>query len=149
MKSIIREIDQRAESIKNDDDADVSLAVGDVLRQGDLYIVRIHELPIGRKPRKDRQLAEGDTQGSRHVLEGDARLFDLEQVTDVNREIAKACGPMNLREYQIGPVFEVGADGATLAHPEHGNRALTDPGCYATVFQRSLTADDREERARD
>lgn len=150
IKQTMEQIGQQAEAIRNDDHAPVSMAIGDVCRQGDLYLVRLGELPIGRKARKNRQLAEGDTQGSRHVLEGDAELFDLDQVNDLEREVRRACGDsVALRDYQIGPVFLVGEAGATVTHPEHGDRTLSEPGCYATIFQRSLTSDDREERARD
>ena len=46
-----------------------SPSLGDVVRQGDLYLVAIEALPKGTATR-ERQLVPGTTQGSRHVVEG-------------------------------------------------------------------------------
>ena len=40
-------------------------SVGDVVRQGDLYLVCIDKLPENGTPTKNRQLVPGTTQGSR------------------------------------------------------------------------------------
>lgn len=147
VEQTMKQITDIAEEIKNNAPADVALEIGDVLRQGDLYVVRVHSLPQQRRRRGNRQLADGDTQGSRHVLRGKCGLFDVDS-EDVAGLLRKADRRFEVRDYQVGPAFET-AGPATIEHPEHGHRTLSEPGCYLTVFQRSLTVDEREERARD
>lgn len=137
-----------SEQICSDAPRDLTLGKQDVVRQGDIYILPLSKLPPCLKNRASRQLADGDTQGSRHVLAGDAEMFDPQYTGDVAAFIGSEYPGVQLREYQIGPVF-LAKGPVTVEHPEHGHRTLTEPGAYAVVFQRSLTADDREERARD
>ncbi len=147
VSNVLREVTEQAEAIKNNAPASVGVEIGDVVRQGDLYLVRIHELPKSRKKRSNRQLADGDTQGSRHVLRGKAQLYDV----DAQQAIAllkKADRRFDVRDYQVGPGIQI-EEPATVEHPEHGHRTLTEPGCYLSIFQRSLTAEQLEERARD
>lgn len=136
-----------AETIRSDEPRSLALGKQDVVRQGDIYIMPLSKLPKNLRKRTSRQLADGDTQGSRHVLVGPADLFNADPM-DMADLIAKEYPGVELREYQIGPVFKT--DGAvTVEHPEHGHRTLTEPGCHVVIFQRSLDADGREERARD
>ncbi len=147
IEKALAEQHELAEQIRSDEPREVSLGKQDVLRQGDIYIARIPSLPVTKKIRKDRQLADGNTQGSRHVLTGDADLYDPD-TTAMREVLAKSYPHLDVQDYQIGPTFETRGP-VTVEHPEHGNRTLTEPGCYATVFQRSLEADGREARARD
>lgn len=147
IEKALQDQDDLAHRIKSDQAKELSLGRRDVLRQGDLYILKLPGLPTGLKPRKSRQLADGDTQGSRHVLQGQAEVFDADP-SDVIALVNKEYRGTELREYMIGPVFRT-SGGCVIEHPEHGNRTLADPGCYGVVFQRSLDADGREERARD
>src|SRR6185437_12492752 len=100
---------------------------GDVSHQGDLIIVCIGALPKSARPRKDRQLAEGSTQGSRHVLQrGD--LYDAEagEVADLIRA-ATTC---TVAPLYLGPVFVSPANPTAddLTHPEHGAQGFP-AGC--------------------
>jgi hypothetical protein len=122
--------------------------VGDVAHQGDLIIVRITALPSSAVPRADRQLAEGSTQGSRHVLvRGDVFNADTSQVQDA---IRSATGVLIDSKY-VGPVF-VSPESPTandLAHPEHGDQGFPAGSVCAVVYQRNLDAEDREARVQD
>jgi hypothetical protein len=40
------------------------------VHQGDLYLVRVSEIPAGAKPRKDRTLKLGESTGHHHTLTG-------------------------------------------------------------------------------
>ena len=51
--------------------------VGSVSHQGDVILVAIAGLPTGAKVRTNRQVADGTTQGSRHILEGGDHLLNL------------------------------------------------------------------------
>lgn len=100
-----------------------ALAPGDYHRQGDVYITRIHEIPKGAIPidNPSAQLAPGDTQGSRHVID------DL------------SCVEMFAKKDQTaldGPILNV-KQPITINHPEHG--AVSFPaGFYAITYQRQL-----------
>ena len=98
-----------------------SPSLGDVVRQGDLYLVCVESLPDGR-PWKGRQLAPGTTQGSRHVAEGECRIVDGND-TDAPREL-------------LGPSFECLGD-VEVSHPEHGNKILPEGTCWSVVHQRT------------
>jgi hypothetical protein len=140
---------QGAEQLKSDAHADVALAIGDNLRQGDLYVVRVDQMPDG-KPRTNRQLAIGSTQGSRHILDGKVKSLIDPDFAGAARSLTRLDRRIELRPYQIGPAFEVSRGKAvTITHPEHGDRTLTEPGCYQVVYQRALDADEQEMREQD
>lgn len=126
----------------------VSFEPGDVSLQGDLIIVAIHSLPASAKARANRQLAEGTTQGSRHILErGD--VYDC-AASEVVKAIAKATG-VTVNDQYVGPVFISPADPTEndLSHPEHGDQGFPAGTVCAVVFQRSLDAEEREQRVVD
>lgn len=121
--------------------------IGTVAHQGDVMFVRIASMPPG-KPRKNRQLAEGATQGSRHVLKG-GLVFDCEP-GEVARLINAVCRNVNVHARYIGPVFRTKDGEADVTHPEHGDHCYRgEDWVIATVFQRSLDAEEREARVQD
>lgn len=120
--------------------------VGDVAHQGDVIFVGIAKLPGSAKPRKNRQLAEGNTQGSRHVLKG-GRCFDCDQA-EVSQLIEFATRQSIAARY-IGPVFTTNAE---VDHPEHGNHVWPKSlgkQVVAVVYQRNLDSEEREQRVID
>lgn len=126
---------------------EADLTVGSIGRQGDLYLVRIAALPASAKPRRNRQLADGNTQGSRHVLErGEA--FDCAPAAVV-AAIKIVCPKASVAESYVGPVFRTVNGAALLTHPEHGDHGYVGDMVVAVVFQRSLDAELREQRVRD
>lgn len=121
---------------------------GDVSHQGDLIIVCIGKLPKSAKPRNDRQLAEGNTQGSRHILErGDIFNAEAEEVA----ALIKAATKCDVATEYLGPVFVSPADPTAedLTHPEHGNQGFPAGAVCAVVYQRNLDAEEREQRTQD
>lgn len=125
-----------------------AFTTGDVSHQGDILIVGIASLPKSAKPRANRQLADGNTQGSRHILErGD--VYDCES-GEVVSAIKSATGVTVEAEY-VGPVFVSPASPTEndLTHPEHGNQGFPAGQVCAVVFQRNLDAEQRARRARD
>lgn len=143
------------ENITNDETrivTDSMLGVGDNIAQGDLYFVRIASLPASAKPRgSNYQLAEGDTQGSRHNLDN-GKAYQCDKA-EVIAAIKKACG-CTINEKYIGPVFETVNGRAYVSHPEHGDHdfrveSVGGSMCIAVVFQRALDAEEREARVID
>lgn len=96
--------------------------VGAVVRQGDIYLTRIDKLPEG-KPSKERQLAEGETQGSRHVITGDVELVTGVSFGRVNQVL-------------VGPAFKCNGK-AELTHPEHGNKILPEGSIWQVTYQQA------------
>lgn len=103
-----------------------TMKVGQVVRQGDIYIERVAKIPQDATPRADRQLAPGSTQGSRHVVEGDATLYDRLKASPLH-----------------GPLIDA-PERFVVTHPEHAHVSLPS-GKYAVTFQRDYA---QEEAAR-
>jgi len=144
-----KQTEQQHEPIVNDSPKmHATFEPGDVAHQGDLIIVAIHTLPRSAKPRKNRQLTDGTTQGSRHVLErGDVYDCDLAEVA-VAIHAANGC---SVARAYIGPVF-VSPSAPTendLTHPEHGHQGFPAGAVCAVVYQRSLDQEQREARVAD
>lgn len=127
------QVQKEAEKIKNDETAEVgTMSVGDVVRQGDLYLIAIPRLPKTRKSHAGHQLAPGETQGSRHVaLTGDVHDCPVQEVAALIRE---ALPEVTVDPALIGPVIDAKGP-CEIDHPEHGNRILPE-GAYAVVYQR-------------
>jgi hypothetical protein len=106
---------------------------GDCVAQGDLYLTKLEGVPHSAKPAEVRlQIAEGDTQGSRHILDSadGVRMYRISHP-----------GPMD------GPVLEL-TEERVLTHPEHRHVRLS-PGVYGVHYQRNLDAEERVTRVRD
>lgn len=150
MKTLMPSVIESAESIVNDDPrefCDADFPVGTVAHQGDLIFVRIKRLPTSAKSRANRQLAEGTTQGSRHVLSvGDAFDCDAEHVSAA---ISAVCRGVVVDTKYIGPVIQSVDGAADVVHPEHGDHFYRGDMVIACVYQRSLDAEQREQRVRD
>ena len=149
MQATAKKLGEDYEAIVNDAPRLLeSLEVGDVSHQGDLIIVRIASLPRSAKVRRNRQLAEGTTQGSRHVLRwGKVYNADWEEVAVLIRE-ATGC---EIASPYIGPVFISPAEPTArdLDHPEHGPQGFPAGAVCAVVYQRNLDAEEREQQVRD
>jgi hypothetical protein len=142
------------EAMVNDDPRlldEAQFEVGDVSHQGDLMVVRVHCLPEDARPRgpqESRQLAPGETQGSRHVLER-GRIYDCD-VDQVRRLIQQANG-CDVNSRYIGPMFvsPLAPTEHDLTHPEHGHQGFPAGAVCAVVHQRVLDQDEQERRALD
>jgi hypothetical protein len=121
---VLRDVADQAERIRNDaEQRPAFVDPGDEVRQGDVYLTRLAGLPRGlvKVDRPARQLAPGDTQGSRHCLRSlrGVRVYRLAEP-----------GPLD------GPVIEAEREWA-VDHPEHANFVLP-PGVYAVTYQRAF-----------
>lgn len=126
-----------------------TFSVGDVSAQGDLYIVGIASLPKSHKPRASKQMADGDTQGSRHILLDHIEAYDCDP-EEVAALIKEANGA-TVEAHYIGPVFVSPANPTAddLHHPEHGNQGFPAGTICAVVIQRNLDAEEQAQRAKD
>lgn len=101
-----------------------AIAVGQAIRQGDVYLLRIERPAALGAMIADRQLAPGTTQGSRHVL-GDGPGIHAGGSDD----------PL------LGPVI-IADERFVLAHPEHAHFSLP-AGCYQVRYQQDLREAER------
>lgn len=138
----VRELSANAERIRNDELRvfGAEWMPGDSAAQGDLLLVCIHRLPKSAKPRDRRQLADGDTQGSHHMLEV-GECFDADPADVV--ELIKEATSLVVGGLYLGPVFR---GPALLTHPEHGDQQWTSPCVNAVVYQRVWDAERAEAR---
>lgn len=90
---------------------------GSVERQGDVYVEHVADDAPRGKPTLNRQLAPGNSKGSRHVVEGEGV------------EIYESRGKSILE----GPLFYA-PNGCTVTHPEHADVDLPD-GTYRAAYQ--------------
>jgi hypothetical protein len=130
-----REIASDVEKIKNDDRAVIgTMSSGDVVVQGDVYLVCLDAEPTITGPANSRQLAPGTTQGSRHIVVGecDVLTVDADSATEILNRLIPATKP---HDQFIGPLVRA-PRGCEVTHPEHGDRVLP-AGTYLAVFQRS------------
>jgi len=103
---------------------------GQAVRQGDVYLVVVEGVKAGA-PVLNRQLAPGETQGSRHIAEAPAQIF--QSPGHPLKGIASNA--------LLGPLVE-SAKTWNLAHPEHAHVSLP-PGQYQVVYQLDFAAQRR------
>jgi len=104
-----------------------TIEIGQHVRQGDVYIERVKDDHAKGAKTKDHQLADGSTQGSRHVADSSVEVF-------------LPTGGLSVLE---GPVI-LAPERWTLAHPQHSDVSFPS-GTYRTCFPRDY---DQEELAR-
>lgn len=108
------------------------MKVGQAARQGDVYIRAIKEIPEGYKKisvSNSFQIVEGNTQGSRHVLEHSGNVTVYE----------------NKSSELLGPVLDA-KESFCISHPEHAHFKM-QPGLYQVTFQQDYA--EIERRVRD
>lgn len=115
-----------------------SIAVGEFARQGDLYLCRIDSAGKDWRPTDNRQLAPGVSNGSRHVVDGDADILTSPEANPVERL------PNLNRVRLLGPQI-MAKERITITHPEHAHISLP-PGVYQTTYQLDF---DRQQAVRD
>ena len=94
------------------------------IRQGDVYLTRIEELPQGLKEVMDnRQIVPGSSTGSRHVMHPGCRIFVREGASELE-----------------GPYIDA-PQGFYLGHPKHADVDYRQAGCYKVTFPVDKQAD--------
>jgi len=108
-----------------------TMAVGEAIRQGDLYIERVAKLPPMKTliKAKTHQLAIGTTQGSRHIVDANSQVEIFNLVKNEN--------PL------AGPLVSA-KESWLLTHPQHGHFRIP-AGFYRTAYQRDYARERAEE----
>lgn len=108
---------------------------GDAVRQGDVYLVCLGDdfkAPEGYTEIEERQLAPGETQGSRHILDGDVTVWAQNPVRSLPNVPNKI---KELHDALIGPSFRCNTD-STVTHPEHGDKILPAGTSWGVTYRR-------------
>lgn len=122
-QEVHRQIEQQAgERVVREVRHIASIEVGRAVRQGDIYIHRVHGKHPHGKSRKSRQLAIGETRGSRHIAEAPAQVFEASTRPEW-------CGERTF----LGPVI-VAEERFLVTHPEHAHVSLPC-GTYQVTHQ--------------
>lgn len=96
------------------------------VRQGDVYLEAIDKVPADcDQETTNRQLAPGETRGSRHIIEGNVKLF----VSSAKQPVRQ----FGAGDVLVGPVI-VAHERCTLTHPEHAHFSLP-AGTYQSYYQ--------------
>jgi hypothetical protein len=126
-KEVFAKIEKQAKTSPADTRVIRAIAVDEFIRQGDIYLTRIaDDAPLPKDLSKTRQLAPGNTKGSRHIVEGEVTIYERKSGTVLD-----------------GPIVDA-PNGFTLTHPEHANFVMP-PGRYSATYQRDH---EKEEIAR-
>lgn len=114
------------------------LKIGEVARQGDIYIERVSAIQGKGALVKSRQLAPGTTKGSRHIVSESEAVVLWKSSPTLGRKSA----------FQVGPAIEAKGD-FVISHPEHAWLKFA-VGKVTQFFQVFFQADyARKTRARD
>lgn len=116
-------------------------SVDDTWRQGDIYITLMDRKTLDEHVKAGRyvksntvqlQLAEGDTQGSRHCLRHDRGVTMYTPVRDkMTDDIALFAGPIIILDDKC--------DDMVVDHPEHAPVSLPGGRVYEIGFQKTIT----------
>ena len=94
---------------------------GQVIRQGDIYLLCVEKShPVGEQT-LNRQLAPGNSMGSRHCIEGNVNLY-------IGVKAPEWC-----KSNLVGPVI-VARERFKLVHPEHAHFDMP-AGYFQTIYQ--------------
>lgn len=100
------------------------MKVGEIVRQGDIYIHRVDDKHEHGAELDSRQLAQGFSQGSRHVAEPPSKVY--EGTTRPGSSTANGT-------VFLGPLVKSDVE-FTISHPQHANVTL-GAGCYQITHQ--------------
>ena len=121
------------------------MRIRQVAHQGDLYLHMVSKIPQPWNVQVEgRQIALGQTTGSRHCAEGDKVTVYWPE----SKAAALAKCPVKLKfknestaQNAIGPCIDA-PEGFTLTHPEHAHHWFP-PGKYFTSYQIDARTDQR------
>lgn len=121
VKAIVERVTEHGKGIADDSEVRYgTFSVGDLHWQGDVGVLRVCELPGGLEDNWawGKQVAPGNTQGSRHTVDGKCKLLVWPEGGEL-----------------VGPVVRSDQKWC-LRHPEHGD-VLFPAGDYLITYQRA------------
>lgn len=117
VQDIVAQIERQSQQHTADERFVRTIEVGQCARQGDIYIERVGDDYHRGEEIQDRQLAPGNSKGSRHVVAGEVEVFAAPTQDDLLH------GPVIVAEQRF-----------TVTHPEHADVSLPS-GIYRVGYQ--------------
>lgn len=112
--------------------------IGDIIRQGDIYIHFVGKDHPKGAIRKDHQLAPGFSKGSRHVADKSVEVFDGVRAPESWRKKMQANFPtlrIEVMEKElIGPRLHF-KERALITHPEHADISIPAGSDCQVIYQ--------------
>lgn len=99
------------------------MKVGEIVRQGDIYIHRVDDNHEHGAELESRQLAQGFSQGSRHVAEAPSKVFEGTTKPPSSTSQNPFLGPLIKSDVEF-----------TITHPQHAHVTL-GAGTYQVTHQ--------------
>lgn len=118
---VMEKINQTAQNNIQDERFIKKIAIGKVVRQGDIYIHCVGFEHKSGDLLKSNQLAQGTSKGSRHVAESPAQCYNGTTL------------PSYCNNAFLGPLIKSGQR-FIISHPEHAHISLP-AGCYQITHQ--------------
>lgn len=103
---------------------------GYFIRQGDIQVERVSDLTPKGKAIPGNKLAEGETKGARHFVEGDYQLY----LSPENKRTDPLQGPILVAKSRV-----------TITHPEHADHSIP-AGCYSVTYPNDFAKEERQRR---
>jgi hypothetical protein len=110
------------------------MKIGQVVRQGDIYLERIKSIQGKGKEVKSRQLAPGTSKGSRHIVQEGEKIKIFQSAPELKNKF----------QFQVGPAIESEKE-FSVTHPEHATIKMP-AGCFQVYFQADIL---RQQRVKD
>lgn len=125
---IVKELTEKALKLNKKENRIIKeWPIGKSVRQGDLYLHRVELNHLIGDELNIRQIADGTSIGSRHVLLGDVRVYQGKQLPSYVNKL-----------WPLGCAFDVGNEGATVTHPEHAHIDICVKGRYVVTHQMDM-----------
>lgn len=102
-------------------------SIGKSVRQGDLYLHRVSNNHEIGDMLDIRQIADGTSIGSRHILIGDVKVYQGVQLPSYVNKL-----------WPLGYTFDVSEERATVTHPEHAHIDICVKGRYVVTHQMDM-----------
>lgn len=125
---IIKDLEEKALNLNVKDMRQLKgMKVGQVARQGDIYIHKVSDDFTVGEELSIRQIADGVSVGARHILRGNVKVYRGFKL------------PLYVESrYPLGYAFDVTEEGAVLEHPEHAHFDICDKGRYVVTHQMDM-----------
>lgn len=104
----------------------LTMKIGQVVRQGDIYIHKVKDSHPHGERLKNHQLAQGLTMGSRHIADETIEVYEGVKLPE-----------WVARNHFLGPLLVCKKATSLISHPEHSNIALGE-GCFQVTMQMDI-----------
>jgi len=126
----IKKVENHAKEISKQDTRVVNEhVVGNVVRQGDVYIHFVDDSFKVGEELQIKQIADGVSMGARHILKGHVKVYECDTLPEYMHSDFDG---------MVSYAFDVYGDGAVLTHPEHAHIEMGFKGRCIVTYQMDM-----------